>query len=410
MKKQLILFTASFPYGKVEQFLEPEIAYLAKSFKKIIIIPSSYMGNSTMRQVPRNVEVTSPIMGLSKTNEFFKQVFNLAPISFMIKEIIESKAYKKKELLSHCIRISLRARGYLSNPTIQKLFKTDLNDSVVYFYWGCYTNTFIQLLPAITAPIIVRYHGSDLYTEVNKGGVIFFQKKILQSLDYAVFISNFGKKYIAMKHPELAFDARVFRLGIIDKGIGQSSKDDILRVVSCSNTASVKRVHLIIETLKHLNITAEWTHIGDGTLLKKLKQDSLSLPNNIHANFTGSMDNKILRDFYKNSPIDIFLNVSESEGIPVSVMEALSAGIPVFATDVGGTSELIDDAVGGLIDKNFEPKHLAEKIEHFYSLSTDEKINIRNNARKKWELTANADKVFPEFIAFLQNCTKQNNK
>ncbi|NCO54621.1 MAG: glycosyltransferase, partial [Bacteroidetes bacterium] len=52
--------------------------------------------------------------------------------------------------------------------------------------------------------------------------------------------------------------------------------------------------------------------------------------------------------------VDLFINVSESEGIPVSIMEALSAGIPVIATNVGGTNEIVNNDVGFLIDKEFE--------------------------------------------------------
>ena len=45
----------------------------------------------------------------------------------------------------------------------------------------------------------------------------------------------------------------------------------------------------------------------------------------------------------------IFLNTSESEGLPVSIMEALSAGFPVVATNVGGTSEAVVEGAGELL-------------------------------------------------------------
>ncbi|NJK95527.1 MAG: glycosyltransferase [Bacteroidales bacterium] len=51
----------------------------------------------------------------------------------------------------------------------------------------------------------------------------------------------------------------------------------------------------------------------------------------------------------------MFLNTSLSEGVPVSVMEALSFGLPVIATDVGGTGELINDEVGMLINPEISP-------------------------------------------------------
>ena len=46
-------------------------------------------------------------------------------------------------------------------------------------------------------------------------------------------------------------------------------------------------------------------------------------------------------DYYKNNIIDIFINLSASEGIPVSIMDAISFGIPCIATNVGGTGEIV---------------------------------------------------------------------
>ena len=45
-------------------------------------------------------------------------------------------------------------------------------------------------------------------------------------------------------------------------------------------------------------------------------------------------------------PVDLFLTVSANEGIPVSIMEAQSFGIPVIATDVGGISEIVNNVNG----------------------------------------------------------------
>ena len=46
---------------------------------------------------------------------------------------------------------------------------------------------------------------------------------------------------------------------------------------------------------------------------------------------------------------DLFVNMSLSEGIPVSIMEAISFGIPIIATNVGGNAEIVNDETGVLI-------------------------------------------------------------
>ena len=80
-----------------------------------------------------------------------------------------------------------------------------------------------------------------------------------------------------------------------------------------------------------------------------------------------------------------FVNVSESEGIPVSIMEAASFGIPIIATDVGGTSEIVDNSNGFLIENNkliFED--VAFYLESALSLGESEYMSRRVNSRKKW--------------------------
>ena len=62
----------------------------------------------------------------------------------------------------------------------------------------------------------------------------------------------------------------------------------------------------------------------------------------------GNVDNAALLEDYITENYYLFVNVSSSEGIPVSIMEASSVGIPCLATDVGGTGEIISDGVNGL--------------------------------------------------------------
>lgn len=59
---------------------------------------------------------------------------------------------------------------------------------------------------------------------------------------------------------------------------------------------------------------------------------------------------------------DIFVNPSYSEGLPVSVLEAGAVGLPIIATDVGGTSEIIEDGKTGFLIQPKDNKALREKI------------------------------------------------
>ena len=75
------------------------------------------------------------------------------------------------------------------------------------------------------------------------------------------------------------------------------------------------------------------------TLLREYIEDNISsLPSTISVKIMGRMKNKDIYSLYEKEKPDLFINLSSSEGIPVSIMEAMSFGIPVISTDVGGTT------------------------------------------------------------------------
>ena len=112
----------------------------------------------------------------------------------------------------------------------------------------------------------------------------------------------------------------------------------------------------------------------------------------------GLIPNTEVVGVYQKHPPSLFINVSESEGIPVSIMEALSCGLPIIATDVGGISEIVDDHVGVLVDKDFVFNDISNAI--------SELINNRKQYSKmafsKWKDVCNEEKNFSEFYLQLK--------
>ena len=92
---------------------------------------------------------------------------------------------------------------------------------------------------------------------------------------------------------------------------------------------------------------------------------------------------------------DIFINPSYSEGLPTSVLEAGAMGLPIVATDVGGTSEIIENYKTGLLVPPGDTKLLKEKI---FELIKDKNLRrgLGDNAHKvikeKFDLDTIAEK------------------
>ena len=66
----------------------------------------------------------------------------------------------------------------------------------------------------------------------------------------------------------------------------------------------------------------QWTHIGGGKGFNALQQQLQQLPANLTVHLTGAITNREVIGHYLHHPVDIFVNVSASEGLPVSIMEA----------------------------------------------------------------------------------------
>jgi glycosyltransferase involved in cell wall biosynthesis len=120
------------------------------------------------------------------------------------------------------------------------------------------------------------------------------------------------------------------------------NQDKTIKVLTVARLEPPKRVDLLIEATKDLN-DVELHVIGDGSQRNYLESIK-------HKNvfFHGEIDG--FNDF---SSYDIFALISDSEGLPLSALEAMSAGLPVILSDVGGCFELINNN-GVLVKNNIE--------------------------------------------------------
>lgn len=171
---------------------------------------------------------------------------------------------------------------------------------------------------------------------------------------------------------------------------------DAFTLCSCSGVNALKRVDLIVEALtlwKGRKI--HWIHIGDGELMDEIRQravKSLSEKDNVEYTFMGKLENRDVQKFYAEHNVDLFLNVSSSEGLPISIMEAMSYGIPVLATDVGATSEIVcykDENM--LLPKDITPQVLCDRIATVSRWTEEKHSRLSQSSLHIWETKFNAD-------------------
>lgn len=271
-----------------------------------------------------------------------------------------------------------------------------MND-VCYFYWGKWSNM-LSVFWKGKAHFVSRFHGEwDLWEE-SYNGYAPLRKRLSESLDYAVFISKKGESYFHERYS--ACPTKLFRLGTKDLGVAKSSRDGWIRVLSCSTVYALKRVELICMSVEKAakNVKIEWTHIGGGEDFEHLSAITEKLKNNnFRVYLLGQMTYSEVLRYYQNNEVDIFINLSANEGIPVSIMEAISCNIPVVATNVGGTSEIVCKETGILVSENPSVDEVANAI-----LKIDEN-RLDYTPRKYWMNKYKADVNYGNFANFLNN-------
>lgn len=227
-------------------------------------------------------------------------------------------------------------------------------------------------------------------------------------LDQIVFISqNMMNIYIQnIKRSIDLNNIQVLYLGCNKKYCHEykNEEEEMFRIVSCSRVAREKRVFLILEALKLLkNIRIEWTHFGDGALMSDLRrQSSLAVSDNLKINLMGEVSNDEIQKSYAEKNYTLFLNVSTSEGIPVAIMEAMSYGIPVMATNVGGNNEIVSNDTGVLLPKDINAQILANELLNFANISVEKHKKMKQRAECVWKKKFDAEKNMKKIVDLLQ--------
>jgi len=415
----VILLTSTYPYGKGEEFIENEIKILAEKSNKVIVIAMEVNpAAQTMRETADNVTPFRIDTRVSKVTKLKKMAFNVLNILSSRNEAYKSEIRKRKKIAEKVYLLRMEERSlHIWNEIVRSgtLKGLEKDSIIIYSYWLYLTarvGAIIKEQSGLDIKFMVsRAHGYDLYEERSPVNYLPYRNYFFNMYDLIAPCSRNGAEYLTkMKNMGKASIATSY-LGTHDYGIKQADKSETLYIVSCSSLVPLKRVNRIASALRLVgnSININWTHIGSGTDYAIVERTIQQLPSNVKVSLLGILSNPQVMSFYANEPVDLFVNVSSTEGLPVSIMEALSFGIPVVCTNVGGTTELVQDGVNGyLLDKDFEEEELAVKIERFMDMKKNREVfEFRAAARSIWEKNFNAEVNYKEFWDKVERLTTE---
>lgn len=160
------------------------------------------------------------------------------------------------------------------------------------------------------------------------------------------------------------------KIGVIYNGVNieefnplEDKQNDKFKVICVSRITARKGINYLIEATDQLvkkNYNIELEIVGEGNEKAKLEKmvEKLELGN--HVKFLGIIPHNELPALY--SQADIFVLPSLNEGMSNTVLEALASGLPIVATDTGGTRELLSGGDNGFIVKMKNSEDLMIKI------------------------------------------------
>lgn len=401
MNKRIVYLTSYFPFGKYEVWTANEINSLLNLDNEIIIIPRTGKGriiNSDLKKFSSNV-IDLPFIDWNIFIYLFKFIFFRFFLFFKL--IIA--------IINHSNNIIDFAKGIIVLPKsiyLSKILKFSSIDHIHSFSTTSSAVMAFIISSIIKVPWSYTIHTSEKFKPKFKRSFLFQSQSatICRTIsqktadDLADFIGPTLSKKIAMVH-----------LGVNIKNVNEyktTLNDPFIIVTPAELTYRKGHIYSIEAAKKLIDLGVtnfKWYFFGNGPLLDNLQDDVKRLGLTKHCYFLGNIDHQQLLSKYENGEVDFVVISSIStkvpEGIPVSLMEAMSYEIPVIASDCGGTKELVDGQTGILVVQN-DSEVIANSIFELIEKPVYRKKigkNGRNKVLQDFNTLKNADEILRLF-------------
>ncbi|MGD1004248.1 MAG: glycosyltransferase family 4 protein [Methanoregulaceae archaeon] len=218
-------------------------------------------------------------------------------------------------------------------------------------------------------PAIVSAWGDDiLILPKNNLFIWYYTKKVLDSVDLIYTVSQDIKNRIIddfripkekVKYFPFGIDTSLFSPALDKKQLNRTSVEIFSNrgffPVYDSETL-VRGFALAYQNDRRLHLILK----GEGAEEQKIRNLVVSLGISDKVTFREKTDYRDVPNDYRN--VDIFITTSLSDGTPVSILEAMSSGLPCIATNVGGIPEWIDHQNTGILIPPRSPEMVADAI------------------------------------------------
>lgn len=333
------------------------------------------------------------------TNEMFNRFFSVIDKLYIVVRIFQSnKTYielNMKPLNLENMRVIevsnlVSSKGLLLEKSrFEKYIKNIIKKSDLIFCRmpSITSNSVIKVAKSINKPYLVEVGGcawDSYWNHGIKGKIVaplmFYQeKKNVRDASFATYVT---KQFLQNRYPTKGVSTNCSNVylqsterAILDERINKIKNRETKKIVIGTATNSIdvkyKGEHFVIRAMKDLksygyNIEYQIVGPGHGDFLK---QQAIKYNLEDSVKLMGSLKKEEIFKWYKS--IDIYVQPSKQEGLPRTVIEAMSVGCPCLGSNIAGIPELLDS------DCLFDPNKNSEIVKAFNNLLNKE-IMINN--------------------------------
>ncbi len=320
--------------------------YILKEFSKIKDLEIDFITSATdekysIEKIGDNINIYKVPIGKNGNNLHFQSQKELIVYAWKALFVANKLAKENKYDLTHsfftvpCGVISLYLKMTKKIPYIISLRGSDVpgySERFKFIYF--ILKPLIKLIWRKSAAVISNSQGlRDLATQTDR-------KQKIEVICNGIDVNNF--------HPDES----------------KRAKDKFIITLGGTRITARKGINYLIEALstlapKYPNIFLRL--VGEGNEKEALTSLIKELNLEKFVDFAGLISRDKIATYYQEA--SVFVLPSLNEGMSNAMLEALASGLPILATQTGGTEELVEDEINGMIIKMKDAEDLAEKIE-----------------------------------------------
>lgn len=339
---KLLVVTAALPTGPVEAFLLPELREMKLLGSDVLVIPVSARGavvhDEARELATRALALLSPAIAAAALSELVRSP------RLTLRALLQ--------LVTKSRTLTVAAKNLAVFPKALWLARLARLEGVHHLH------AYFASTPATMASVASQLCGVPWSFTAHRWDIA--EDNLLReksaSARFVRAIDDRGKQGLA-RH---AHTANLFALGLgvaIPPTHRAGPDRDTLRVIIAARLVDLKGHRHALEAVAQLVTSDVRVHLqcaGDGPLREELEALAKELGISKQVDFLGALDHRVLLDALSEDRWDVALLPSietkrDWEGIPICLVEAMAARIPVVATRTGGIPELLEDGAGWLI-------------------------------------------------------------